>query len=327
MITIICTVGTSALDKLKHQHIPWEYSKTLNPLWYAKLNEEKFKLDCSKYARKGVDALDEKYLENIKEKYAQLHNNEDYLKWDKIKWRLMPAEVGSVLRIIQNFKIDPVEAEVVLLQSDTAEAYLSAKAIQSILSNIGVKIPDEKVVSIEGFQMENQTRFKEEGLYNFVKNVQIILNTKSEKNETLQLFNITGGYKNFIPLVTHISSFHRKDMYYVFEEAVGSGVDSLLRIPRIPTMNRIPLTRYQNIIDLLEEIKRDEIPPETMLEDFIIQNLYKIFKETKESNETVIKHFKEFILDFVELKDGRPIINMIGDLYLYLMKNKIKGVR
>ena len=238
--TIICTVGTSTLEKTKPKEFLWLTPKK-NPLDYEHIDD--LDLLCQNYTYERLndyEPLIEDFtilIKDITNLYLKkIIQSTNWTEWDSqeltSKWRLLPAEVASTLRIIQKLNVEPEQVEIVLIISDTGHSYVCAQIIREIFNNLGFSVSEEQMKQISGFQMEDIERFSTVGLPNFITAIKDYM---TEEDEGKQVFNITGGYKNFIPLVTHIASFYRKDMYYVFEEAVQQGVQSLVKLPKIPT--------------------------------------------------------------------------------------------
>ncbi|OZM56247.1 hypothetical protein CIB95_12550 [Lottiidibacillus patelloidae] len=327
--TIICTVGTSTLEKIKLKNLHWiKGTNKSNPVFYNGVVNKKFELLdslCKRYTFNRMKAIEprisfEPYLRDISNLYITELAKEHWENWDGnnniSRWRLCPAEVASTLRLIQKLELDPENTEIVLAISDTGHSYVSAIIIQSIFTKLGFTIKEENMREIEGFQMEDIERFSSLGLPNFVQTINEYM-TDEEKSNEKQIFNITGGYKNFIPLVTHIASFHRKDMYYVFEEAAASKENSLVKIPKIPTLNRLFTSDKEdtNIMNLI--LNKIDKTGYTDIDE-ALEEIDRILSIKLSINKFILKEYLQFIEDFLVVNDQKVELSMIGKVYLIL---------
>lgn len=79
-----------------------------------------------------------------------------------------------------------------------------------------------EIKEIIGLQIDNKERFENEGLHNFIEFFKTL-------NKKELIFNITAGYKAFIPYLTIIGQIYTIPIKYIFEES-----DSLISIPELP---------------------------------------------------------------------------------------------
>lgn len=317
---IICTVGTSTLEKIKDKDLSWEkYRQVDNDVWYR--NHEVLQGICQNYTEerreiKGSNIDTETIEEDIQyhiDEVSKLMINKASEKpwkdWEANTWRVMPAEVGSTLRIIEKHNLNPENVEVLLTLSDTGESYASGIIIKNLLQSFGFNVSYQV---IEGFQMLDIDWFSKKGLPVFIETV------VNNLSNGLQIFNITGGYKNFIPLVTHIASFHGKDMYYVFEESVCEN-RGLLKIPKIPTLNRLFKTNDEaadTLLYILNEVDSASYKSIDKIEDSIRRFVDKHFSDVSEE---IAIEYEEFLHDFFENEQGTFVLSLMGEVYLNLM--------
>ncbi|ASS88145.1 hypothetical protein GLN3_14630 [Geobacillus lituanicus] len=330
MKTIFCTVGTSTIEKTRWETLPWQQDN--NPV-YMPLKDfdsncweyNKYRLEPRETARSGYVRL-KRWMEQVASEvtgnYVTEATKTKWQHWNDDTWRIMPAEVGSTLRMIEYLEgreADLSNIQIILFVSDTAQAYTSACVIKDVFQAIGFASQNIELVTIERFQMEDIKKFTDEGLPNFIRELKKRID---ENDKEHQLLNITGGYKNFIPLVTHIASFYGLDMYYVFEEAIIKGRESLVKIPRIPTLNRL-LRTTEKQAGVLKEILvcLDKKGYRSRREVWrVIENMLQSIKP-EEAEEDVIDQYEEFIRDFMEEREGGIGLSMIGRLYLELIRS------
>lgn len=298
--------------------LPWEFKESPNNLQLGDLLTDEFREACEKYNRnkeKSKSLLEESYLPLIEKKYEEIRANRHFDDWKTGEniWRLMPAEVSSSIRITQKLETDPKDISVVLLVSDTAEAWLSSKFIENLLGNFGFKL---KLEPILGYQMENMEELKSTGIQQFVQ----VIHKYSNGNKN-SLFNITGGYKNFIPLITHIASFYQKDMYYAFEEVIANDTnDSLIRIPTVPTFNKVLADKNDVIIDIIFNLIDEDFYTLEDADSAIYDTIISIFEGLDDAAESYTNFVKSFF-EFNQIKN-KVTLTIIGKTYLELLKNK-----
>lgn len=318
MNTIICTVGTSTIEKMKSEFKPWS-PQDRNDIYHPKLNETDFFNACLHFHRqktKGERLLSTYQLdiENIYE--SKVIKGRHFIDWPQGDiWRILPAEIASTIQIIRKFSASEDEVSVQLLVPDTGEAWLSSKVIKTILENVGFNVTNRV---IEGFQMDNIDKLKNEGIQNFVRSLNSIIPKQNHKNDLV--FNITGGYKNFIPLITHISSFYQQDMYYAFEELVGRSYgESIVTIPTIPTFNKVLADKNDVVLDIINDFVNtgySSIREANLeLEDIIISRF--------EGLDDAVNSYKDFIISFFDFNENtnRVELTVVGKTYLELLNN------
>ncbi|WJQ13227.1 hypothetical protein QT238_13865 [Geobacillus stearothermophilus] len=325
--TIFCTVGTSMIEKTRSRYLPWYVGNSNNPVFFVDEDLDKecrryngFRLKADELNEERTKRLFEVWIGEISNKYVKVAKTKEWKNWDDDTWRIMPAEVGSTLRMVEYLEgkeADLFNIHIVLFVSDTAQAYISACVIKDVFQAIGFAPQNIELIIIERFQMEDIEKFTDEGLPNFIR---VLREKIDENNKDHQLLNITGGYKNFIPLVTHIASFYGLDMYYVFEEAVAKGKEALVKIPKIPTLNRLLRTEGEDVSilrDILSKINSSNYESFEEALDEIDKCLYDWMPD--EVDEYAIEQYKGFIEDFIEQKNNKIQLSMIGNVYLKLI--------
>lgn len=318
MVTkILCTVGTSTLDKIKMDRLPWESRNFKeNPVEFSdheNLAENCKMLTNERMYAKTANSYNEDIVYDfshdisiVSKKFIKEAKRKQWKEWEPNTWRIMPAEVGSTLRIIEKHNLTPDNCEIILMVSDTGESYVASQIIEKIFNDLEFSTTS---YIINGFQMEDMQWFSDEGLPNFIEKI-----SEGIKDDQT-IFNITGGYKNFIPIVTHIASFYRKDMYYVFEEAIGHGTNALVKIPKIPTFNTVLADKNSIILEFIESIRWHKFESIDSADDYISESLSSIF----EGLGPALASYTEFVKDFYQEADGKVSLTLIGKIYLKLL--------
>ena len=263
--------------------------------------------------------LEENYLRQALETYHEfLQSAGHYSEWEDgdVIWRLVPAEVASTIRMLQCMDkgMEQNDISIVLLGTDTADGYLAGKILQSFFHFFRFQVEHHIV---EGFQMQDLEEFKTKGLATFIRKVK---HTLDEKLEPI-MFNITGGYKNFIPIVTHIASFFQLDMYYVFEETVVHR-DSIVLIPNVPSFNRIifdgntQIDQFHVIVDIIDEVSENEYGKMEDVEQDVLERPEMEFHDLGDELPEILT---TFIMKFFELENDRVTMTIFGYLYRNLL--------
>ncbi|NUV00001.1 hypothetical protein XO12_07825 [Marinitoga sp. 1154] len=183
--------------------------------------------------------------DRIKSKIQQWVNNNPYAS----------AEISSIHKTKEEFKDEDIE--VYLLATDTILSFLSAEIIKEYFENNHIKgievYFNPKYDVILDLQVKEFNKF-ENGKNNLINKISNLMEMffkdekKFEKKMKLLrknvLFNITGGYKGIIPIMTILAQLYECKIIYKFEES-----DDLVSIPRIP-INFDPILTESLFIDL-----------------------------------------------------------------------------
>jgi len=147
------------------------------------------------------------------------------------------------------------EVKIIFIASDTQISKFLTEIFKDFYSNSEIKV-------IDGLQTDNKDKFEKEGLKNFIeffkekreeikdnikrkleeeyknrnnrddisKSAEKKIKDKTKKilNEAI-IFNITAGYKAFIPYLTIIGQLYNIPIKYIFEDS-----DKLISIPQLP---------------------------------------------------------------------------------------------
>ena len=162
-----------------------------------------------------------KEVKQLYEKYKENKNVRDNVKEDSKKYLSSffesslssCAEKVSIAKIKNEFGDD---LKIILIVSDTQiSKFLGEEIFKEYFENCEIKC-------IEGLQIEDKEKFEKDGLHNFVKFF------KELKPKDI-IFNITAGYKAFIPYLTIIGQLYNIPIRYIFEDS-----QELISIPQLP---------------------------------------------------------------------------------------------
>ena len=192
MKIVITPIGTSLLSNYIDEFLAKKDSREINQTIKEVYNDVRDK------QRIEQDDLDD--IKNDLQEYL-----ENYLN--------SCAEKTSIKKIKQEFN-DNIKT--ILIVSETQ--------ISNFLGEIFKEYFGEncEIKEIKGLQIEDKHRFENEGLYNFIEFFKTL-------NKKELIFNITAGYKAFIPYLTIIGQIYNIPIKYIFEES-----DNLISIPQLP---------------------------------------------------------------------------------------------
>ena len=266
----------------------------------------------------------------IKEYFDKLKNNsyeKDNRRANKLKEELKKintdkpticAEIDSIRKIANEIKED---IEVYLIATDTILSPICAEYIQKWFENNKLNYSKisfyDKITIIPKLRIEKPDSDKENKDY-FYEGFQTLIEkllefSKGDKENTI--FNITGGYKGIIPIITIIAQLEGIKLNYLFEESTD-----LIEIGQLPVTFNIEITR--SIIDVLnnEDLK-------------LLDKNSKIFKELisynliiEENNKIIPSKFSNIFITYFKNKDKAQkdnlgyILEYI--LYYYFSVNK-----
>jgi putative CRISPR-associated protein (TIGR02619 family) len=189
----------------------------------------------------GQSALYEKKLKNRKatdewENQSTRIENIRKETWKKIKNTSsadISAETQSLVKIQEKLKED---IEVYLLATDTILCQLSAEIIKIWMEEHyptwEIKFSSQPGFDvIKGLQVQSLSLYRREGFSNLIKRIRKIANDGNYWEDIV--FNITGGYKGIIPILTTIAQVEGIPCYYIFQDENENNPD-LIEIPPIP---------------------------------------------------------------------------------------------
>lgn len=253
MIKIITTVGTSIITNFMSDDL-------ISVLEEHKLNgkysiKDEYKMLMRGNHKKAETSIEEKitncFLSKIqkvdKKQDNDVENSNSVREWVYEENQEMlnvhcSAEVYSIHKIIKRIlnKDENEKFEVVLIVTDTALSRLSAKLICKALEKSKLKIKNVTILNIDGLQVNNLQKFNQEGFHHLIKQISAL------KKDDLKLeykpkyiFNITGGYKGVIPLLTMYGLITKDEINYIYETS-----DSLISIRNYPVTFDWTITEF-----------------------------------------------------------------------------------
>lgn len=189
--------------------------------------------------------------------------------WKAIKKSKDPkisAEAQSLEKIGKKLKEEIV---IHLLATDTILSRLAAELIQKWygekLQDIEVKFSSQPNTDvIKGLQVQSLHLFRTEGFPNLIKRVRKLANDGNYWGDIV--FNITGGFKGIIPIMTTIAQVEGVQCFYIFQEENENNPD-LIEIPPVPL--EIKTDVFINYFIDFQKITSDLYEPSTFSSEFL----------------------------------------------------------
>ncbi len=226
------------------------------------------------------------------------------------------------------------ELEVFLITTDTVASNLSATILESIFRDYSAKFKHKIVVKsikrIDNLNIDNYQKF-EKGVDSLIDYISSLLkefekeygiNIETGKIKDFNkirkeirksvIFNITGGYKAIIPIMTILAQLYECETLYIFEKSLDK-----ITIPRIP-INFDPFLTEALYMDLWMlkngKIKNPENFDKLKEYGFLskqikIKALGKLFMQMVENNQPLAKNVVGYFIEYKILE------------YLYKTKN------
>jgi len=261
--------------------------------------------------------------EKVREIYNDICNNENIEKDDlnsiennlEVYLKDYPNSCAE-RKSIEEIKRVENDIKIILIISETQ----ISKYLGEIFKNYFGENCETK--EIEGLQIDDKERFENEGLHNFIEFFKTL-------NKKELIFNITAGYKVFIPYLTIIGQIYSISIKYIFENS-----NSLISIPELPTgfddeMADLYLPYlYKDGLKLLKS--NNDIKDELERYGFITLNNTKIsitplgelFRDYMHYKKTYLGIIIEFLISDLFIKNGQ--FPKKGETYLYNENNKEK---
>lgn len=162
----------------------------------------------------------------------------------------LSAEVHSLTRM----RVSAAD-RVVLLCSETADGGACGHAVRLYLEAYHPGIACD-VRTVTGLQVLDATRFRTEGVVNFVR---ACLTAVRDYGSEFVVLNPTGGFKALVPYAVLVGMLKRVTCQYIFEQST-----SVLTLPPLPVaIDRAPFERYRQ---LFADIDRDSSIPKARWE-------------------------------------------------------------
>lgn len=221
-------------------------------------------------ARNYFDKLKNKSATECWDEYAKLGHIGKLKQtvWKMLEHRGDPsfsAETQSLLKIKSLVKED---LTVFLIATDTILSRLSAEIIREWFQihysdwNINFS-PNPGHDLIKGLQVQNLSLYKKEGFPNLISRIRKIANNGAYWDDIA--FNLTGGYKGIIPVLTTIAQVEGVPCYYLFQEDEESNPD-LIEIPAVPL--QINTDIFEAYYDEFQKISSDFFSPNDFSSEF-----------------------------------------------------------
>lgn len=305
-LKVITSVGTSLITN--YNEVYEEHLEDLNELnledisgLFIKLKDKSSKeIEENESDINKIKRNLKKWIENVK---CENWENEDERDCEVEKSKKFInekscAEITSLIKFIQMKKSD---LEVHLIASDTLMSCIIAEIIKECLNGfekdkrkINMKFNKENDC-IAGLQIEDSTKFSKEGFPNLLDCCQNIFNNCYGN----AYFNITGGYKGVIPLVTIMGQVYGFTVFYTFENT-----NTIIEMPKMP-------------IQVNENIFEENYDKFKLLEDVIDINDKRLGYEF--INNEYVNPCLEFIYDN---KDKMVSLNCLGKILWNQYKSK-----
>ncbi len=189
--------------------------------------------------------------------------------WKNIKKSKDPkvsAEVQSLDKIQKRLKEKVV---IHLLATDTILSRLAAELIQKWYSENFPKVdvnfssqPHTDVIT--GLQVHSLDLFRTEGFPNLIKRVRKLANDGNYWGDIV--FNLTGGFKGIIPVMTTIAQVEGVQCFYIFQEENENNPD-LIEIPPVPL--EVKTGVFAKYFFDFQKITSDLYPQDNFSPDFL----------------------------------------------------------
>lgn len=181
------------------------------------------------------------------------------IEWGKFEYcdncptinRYASAEITSIVQFVEEKKEN---IEVILLSSDTCGSRVMAEILEESLN--GCKIGENEITvkydpqknCIAGLQVDDYEKFLDEGIKNFLE---YFFSVRNNNSNTI-FFNITSGYKAFIPYITIMGQVYQFDCFYLFENQ-----SKIITVPKFPI--KFETKAFENYADEFNILMDGEI--------------------------------------------------------------------
>ncbi len=223
-IRIITTAGTSIINNFldvpsnsTHKSKIKELQEDKNTKQKVYFSEQTWKTHCENWSREG----------SLKNKIVS---------FGKTTKEKSCAELQSIAQIAKGYQ----EVEVILLSSYTLDGYLAATIIKELLKGgiLGFKPNVILEKPIEGLVVDNADEFESKGFHNLVSLLKKY-STESIKDSDV-VFNVSGGFKAVIPIITLITQIQGLPLKYIYEDS-----------NKVITLGNLPISFDGYVIDSL----------------------------------------------------------------------------
>jgi len=190
------------------------------------------------------------------------------------------AEIKSLLKIKE--EVDEA-IKVYLISTDTISSKLASEIIKGTLNNYNGILFDENIHVIKGLRVDNFEDFEQRGFPGLIEAIKDIMES-NKKNEII--FNISGGYKAIVPLLTIIGQLYNIPLYYIYEDT-----NELIEIPQMPVDYDFSMIEDNFIaFESLQKTLEKNLPtPETFKNDLGTNNKEREYEFQELINKNLIK--------------------------------------
>ncbi len=230
---IITTVGTSVFsnflkDKVKRAYKDSKYKSILKKDQLDNFDG----ISASDYSTDNFRNIED----NLKKSWliGTNKNNKRWSKWQNdttIKNTNASAEIKSICKIVE--ESEGTKFKIYLLCSDTAIGMSAGHLVKAFFEGYkidGKKIAIEKLQYIKGLQVDSADTFEDEAVLDLIEKVDSIIRDETEKiNKENVIFNISGGYKALLPIMTIVGQLESIPLNYIYEDS-----DQLITIGNMP---------------------------------------------------------------------------------------------
>lgn len=278
MVKIITTVGTSIfINFLKTNNLIKNAYNTLNDI---PLSEN------SKYQNE---------IKNLKTNLENIFQNNSNAC----------AETQTIVKIKEKYSYIN-EFKIILITTDTILSHTAAEIIRENFKSD--RINDINIITVKGLQIKNFDNFKKEGFDNLVSCITNIIKGTNSKEDKI-VFNISGGYKAIIPILTILGQLYNIPLYYIYEDS-----SELIEISKLPI--NYDLSFAEQIFPLLILIDKqnkaeNRYSPRNDSEKNVIENLLELGILENLNNSYWITPIGNLFMDYIS-KRGWESPNALG---------------
>jgi len=236
-LNVITSVGTSLITN----YIKY-YNEYLNNLGFEEIDDS-FREIEDKTISENDEYKDEykSEIKNIKEQLKGWILKIKCIQWDDKENRDVEeinekgyinkeacAELTSLIKFCELKKED---IEVYLMASDSISSHIISELLAETLDgykveNCTIKVNyNEKNDCIKGLNINDEIIFKKEGISSIISRYQSVWENSYQNT----YFNITGGYKGVIPIITLMGQVFDFTIFYSFENT-----NRIIEMPKIP---------------------------------------------------------------------------------------------
>jgi putative CRISPR-associated protein (TIGR02619 family) len=232
----------------------------------------------------------------------------DFLKQDghNAKEKKDHSSISAELNVLSRLGLTTSD-RVVLLASDNAQGRVCAEMLKkTIVDAFGLSESAVEVLRVEGLQVLDARKLREQGLKNLVKLLYNYLSNEELAYTYDIILNPTGGFKGVVPFVTIMGMLYGKRSVYIFEFA-----EELINLPPLPFSFDIDI--YNRVKFALEFLSEEVAVPEEVYLSKVVnyvpeeRDLFMAFTEPWDTDKITPSPLAYCLLK-MEDKDEKPMI-------------------